>query len=273
MRFSKWHGLGNDYLLVERADVGGPLTSAVVRRLCDGRRGIGADGVLEVLSAVDACAEIVIWNPDGSTAELSGNGARIAARWLALRSGEADGGRRGRRAEVQLPGCVPADWSSGAGRWGLSPSRSSSDGRSAQVEVIPVLIGNPHAVIDREPRREELLARGRSRAPSAFPGAHERPARTRGRCARDHRRVWERGGGRRLASGTSAPPRGGHGRERRCQSPVTVTLPGGDLEVTLDDRAERAPGRACPGDLPGEVAPERLGGRGRLGDRDYTATP
>ena len=79
----EWHGLGNDYLLVQRADLDAPLTPEHVRRLCDYHFGVGSDGVLEVISANGANAEVVIWNPDGSTAELSGNGTRIAARWLA----------------------------------------------------------------------------------------------------------------------------------------------------------------------------------------------
>src|SRR3982751_1378841 len=88
MRFSKWHGLGNDYLLVERATLDVPLTPERVQRICDYHVGVGSDGILEVVSANGAEADIVIWNPDGSTAELSGNGMRIAARWLARRSGE-----------------------------------------------------------------------------------------------------------------------------------------------------------------------------------------
>src|SRR5436190_14100746 len=88
MQFSKWHGLGNDYLLVERAELDGPLTPERVQRLCDYHFGVGSDGILEVVAADGTEAEVVIWNPDGSTAELSGNGTRIAARWLARRSGE-----------------------------------------------------------------------------------------------------------------------------------------------------------------------------------------
>src|SRR5215213_8699381 len=88
MRFSKWHGLGNDYLLVERAELASPLTAEQVRRVCDYHFGVGSDGILEVVSAQDSRAEVVIWNPDGSTAELSGNGTRIAARWLARRRSE-----------------------------------------------------------------------------------------------------------------------------------------------------------------------------------------
>src|SRR6059058_4836886 len=87
MQFSKWHGLGNDYLLVERAKLDVPLTPERVRKLCDYHFGVGSDGILEVVAANGDRAEVVIWNPDGSTAELSGNGTRIAARWLARRSG------------------------------------------------------------------------------------------------------------------------------------------------------------------------------------------
>src|ERR687887_745632 len=100
MRFSKWHGLGNDYLLVERSELAVPLTPERVQRLCDYHFGVGSDGILEVVSADRDAAQIVIWNPDGSTAELSGNGTRIAARWLARPNG-ADAVRvRGGAREV-----------------------------------------------------------------------------------------------------------------------------------------------------------------------------
>src|ERR687894_193371 len=89
MQFSKWHALGNSYLLVERADAGGPLDAGLVRRLCDVRVGVGSDGLLEVVALGDATAEIAVWNPDGSRAEFSGNGSRIAAAWLARRAGVA----------------------------------------------------------------------------------------------------------------------------------------------------------------------------------------
>ena len=73
---------------MERAALDVPLTPELVSRICDYHFGIGSDGILEVVSANGAAAEVVIWNPDGSTAELSGNGTRIAARWLGRRSGE-----------------------------------------------------------------------------------------------------------------------------------------------------------------------------------------
>src|SRR5439155_13601340 len=75
------------YLLVERAELDVPLTPERVRKLCDYHFGVGSDGILEVVAANGDRAEVVIWNPDGSTTELSGNGTRIAARWLSRRSG------------------------------------------------------------------------------------------------------------------------------------------------------------------------------------------
>ena len=80
MQFSKWHGLGNDYLLVERAELAVPLTPERVQKICDYHVGVGSDGIAEVVSTSGDSAEVVIWNPDGSTAELSGNGTRIVAR-------------------------------------------------------------------------------------------------------------------------------------------------------------------------------------------------
>ena len=70
--FEKWHGLGNDYLLIEREALSRPLEPTLVQRLCDYHFGVGSDGILEVLRTEGARAEILVWNPDGSTAELSG---------------------------------------------------------------------------------------------------------------------------------------------------------------------------------------------------------
>lgn len=88
MTLSKWQALGNDYLLVEQAELREPLTPDRVRHLCDYHYGVGSDGLLEILTVQGPRAEVRIWNPDGSTAELSGNGVRIVAAWLARNSGE-----------------------------------------------------------------------------------------------------------------------------------------------------------------------------------------
>ena len=89
MHFSKWHAIGNSYLVVEQPDAG-PLQPPRVQRLCSVETGIGSDGVVEIVSRNGASATVTIWNPDGSTAEMSGNGVRIAARWLAAETGATE---------------------------------------------------------------------------------------------------------------------------------------------------------------------------------------
>ena len=234
MRFSKWHGLGNDYLLVERADLDVPLTPGRVQRICDYHFGVGSDGILEVVSANGAEAEVVIWNPDGSTAELSGNGTRIAARWLGRRSGEEAvrvrvGPRevtarlRGREVELDVGEVEVGE-----------PETIEVGGEG--VELTAVSVGNPHAVIRREPDRDEVRRVG------PLVENHERfPDRTNVQLIRVDGRheltvgVWERGAGETLASGTSSVAAAAAAIARGwCESPVTVHLIGGDLEVEIE---------------------------------------
>ena len=87
MRFEKWQALGNDYLIVERDELPFELTPARVRRLCEGHFGVFADGVLLLSRPEDPAhvADLRIFNPDGSEAELSGNGAREAILYLRRR--------------------------------------------------------------------------------------------------------------------------------------------------------------------------------------------
>jgi len=87
MRFEKWQALGNDYLILERDELPFELTPARVRRLCDGHFGVFADGVLLLSPPRDPAhvADLRIFNPDGSEAELSGNGAREAILYLRRR--------------------------------------------------------------------------------------------------------------------------------------------------------------------------------------------
>ena len=84
MRFEKWQALGNDYLILEAEGLPWELTAGRVRRLCDPHFGIGSDGVLLLSRGDDPAyvAELRIFNPDGSEAELSGNGAREAILYL-----------------------------------------------------------------------------------------------------------------------------------------------------------------------------------------------
>src|SRR5271156_4900708 len=84
MRFEKWQALGNDYLIVERDELAFELTPARVRKLCEPHFGVFADGVLVLSAPSDPAhvADLRIFNPDGSEAELSGNGAREAILYL-----------------------------------------------------------------------------------------------------------------------------------------------------------------------------------------------
>ncbi|HEY1368784.1 MAG TPA: diaminopimelate epimerase [Gaiellaceae bacterium] len=234
MRFSKWHALGNAYLLVERADAGRPLEPELVRRLCDVHVGVGSDGVLEVVSVADTTAELVIWNPDGSTAELSGNGVRIAARWLSARTGSS---RVGIRVGLREVSGVVADSSVELELGEVEVGELETiDVQGELVELTPVSVGNPHAVVRREPSRESLLRLG------PLVETHPRfPARTNVQLARvdgAHEvtaRVWERGAGETLASGTSAVAVAAAAVANKwCESPVTVSMPGGELRVTID---------------------------------------
>jgi diaminopimelate epimerase len=235
MRFSKWHGLGNDYLLAERGELDVPLTPELVRRICDYHFGVGSDGILEVVSANGAAAEVVIWNPDGSTAELSGNGTRIAARWLGRRSGEdAVTIRVGpREVRARLSG---RDVELEVGEVEVGEPETIDAG-GEEVELTPVSVGNPHAVIRREPDSAEVRRLG------PLVETHERfPERTNVQLVRVDGRndiavgVWERGAGETLSSGTSSVAAAAAAVARGwCESPVTVHLAGGDLLVQLAD--------------------------------------
>ena len=261
MRFSKWHGLGNDYLLLERADVGSPLEAPLVRRLCDYHLGIGSDGILEVLSVEGPRAEIVIWNPDGSTAELSGNGTRIAARWLARSTGvdEVTIAVGSREVVARMRGGLEVEMDMGPVEVG---PLELLDVDGSRVEFTPVSVGNPHAVIRRDPERGELLRLG------PLVENHPRfPDRTNVQLVRvDSPReatvgVWERGAGETLSSGTSAVAVAGAAVANGwCESPVTIHLTGGDLGVEIDERfAARLTGSAqeiCTGQVSAELLEE-----------------
>ncbi len=140
-KFSTWQAAGNRYLLVERAELDGPLTAATAREASE-----GADGVLEVVSVSDGTAEILIWNSDGSQAEMSGNGTRIVARWLAERT-HRDGvtvrvGAREVSARIRPDGQIEQDM----GPVEVGPAEVV-DG----IEFVPVSVGNPHAVVAGDP--------------------------------------------------------------------------------------------------------------------------
>lgn len=218
MRSSKWHALGNVYLLVE-PDRG--LTSEEAQALAP-----GTDGVLEVLRRGERDVEIVIWNPDGSRAELSGNGTRIAATWLA-RESSADEilvrvGAREVQARVLADGRIEQDL--GAVEVGAP---EVVDG----IEVTPVSVGNPHAVVIGDPNEITRVGPALETHPR-FPDRTNVQVARVDAPGRVTARVWERGVGETQASGTSAVAVAAatHG-----SGVVVVVFPGGELTVRLQD--------------------------------------
>src|SRR5688500_3930547 len=147
MQFSKWHGLGNTYLIARRSELDRALTRDRVQRLCSDER---SDGIVEIVSMTDDEADVVIWNPDGSQAEVSGNGTRIAARWVAERTGATNvtirtGAREVHATMLEAP-LVQTD----LGEYSVDePETLEAGGES--VEFVPVSVGNPHAVVRGDP--------------------------------------------------------------------------------------------------------------------------
>ena len=165
MRFEKWQALGNDYLIVERANLPAPLTPETVRRLCDPHFGVGADGVLE-LSPPDEpgyVARLRIFNPDGSEAELSGNGAREAILYLRHRGWtQADTfSIQTAAGEIRPTITGPTTCRVDMGRASLTSKDypggpPDGTGEVAGYAFQHVSIGNPQCAIVVEEGREEL---------------------------------------------------------------------------------------------------------------------
>jgi diaminopimelate epimerase len=215
MRSSKWHALGNVYLLVE-SDVSPDLV----------RRHVGnSDGIVQVVEAGDDWAQVRIWNPDGSEAEMSGNGTRIAAAWLIEQTGAEEVRIRVAGNEVAVR-ALP----DGLLEQELGPVAVSEPERVDAVELTPVSVGNPHAVVRGDP--DEIATLGpRLETHPRF------PERTNVQVVRVERpgevsaRVWERGVGETLSSGTSAAA---VAAATHAEGEVVVHFPGGDLTVRLE---------------------------------------
>jgi diaminopimelate epimerase len=185
-----------------------------------------ADGFLEVRSAGDDWIEIQIWNPDGSRAEMSGNGTRIAARWLAEQTGAREVTVRvgAREVRARLLGDALVEQALGEVSVGEPEV-------AAGISFVAVDVGNPHAVVEADPA--ELPRIG------PLLETHERfPERTNVQVARRagpaelEARVWERGAGETASSGTSAVAVAA----AFGMAPVTVRFPGGPLEVRFEGR-------------------------------------
>ena len=250
MRFEKWQALGNDYLILERAALPAPLTPAMVQRLCDPHFGVGADGVLE-LSPPDEpgfVARLRIFNPDGSEAELSGNGAREAILYL-RRSGWTDGRHvlDPDRGGGDPPDDHRTDHLQGrhgprqAGLQGL-PGRTARRHRRGRGLHVPARLDRQPAV--RDPHRRTATSSSSwtcRRSARAIENAAQFPNRTNTSFWTElapnaiRARIFERGVGETLSSGTGACGAAVAHVLRGGDSPVTVELDGGELTVDVDE--------------------------------------
>ena len=211
MTVERWQAHGNVYLVTEEA-----LSADMVRGLVG-----DADGIAQVIERGEDWADIVIWNPDGSTAEMSGNATRIVAAWL---------GAERTRVSVAEREVVARRLEDGRIEQELGEVAVAEPQLVAGLEVIAVDVGNPHAVVvgdpDELPRIGPLLE-----TDPHFPGRTNVQVARVDSPGRVTARVWERGVGETSASGTSAVAiaaathRSGH---------VVVSFPGGDLNVRLE---------------------------------------
>ena len=203
--------------------------------------GVGdTDGILEVRAHGDDWVEIAIWNPDGSLAEMSGNGTRIAACWLAGRTGAREVtvrvGPREVTARMLADGLVEQE---------LGPVSVGAPETLDGIRFTPVDVGNPHAVVEGDPAELDRVGPFLERHPR-FPNRTNVQVARRTGPATIEARVWERGVGETAASGTSAiaivAALGG--------GSSTVRFPGGELHVSVEGGRARLRGHAERTDLP-----------------------
>jgi diaminopimelate epimerase len=251
VRFEKWQALGNDYVIVEEKDLPFELTPERIRRICTPHTGVCSDGILLLRETEERgfVAEVVIYNPDGSEAELSGNGVRQAVMYL-RRNGWVDtdsfsvrtaAGEIRPRIDGQL--CTmdmgrarlrsEADFPSG-GEDGTGMVRTA--GREFPFQFVQV--GNPQCTIEVDEPLEELplahLGRDIERDPQ-FPNRTNVSFWHRTGDAEIHARIFERGVGETMASGTGATGAAVAAVLRGADSPVGVEMAGGRLEVEVGE--------------------------------------
>lgn len=240
VRMTKHHGLGNDFLVVFHPDVDD--LPALTRRVCDRRRGVGADGLLIGESADGYAARMVLFNADGSRAEMSGNGIRCFAQALAARRGDLTaqliltdaGDRRVDVIATDDPDTVLATVAMGAVVPLAEPDGWAELGCHPDRPVAHLSLGNPHSVVGvDEVSVVELAALG-AKVPQVNleivePGAHQHEIRMR---------VHERGAGITEACGTgacaAAQAAASWGLATPCDGKLLVHMDGGSATVELD---------------------------------------
>jgi diaminopimelate epimerase len=277
VRFEKWQALGNDYLIVAERDLPFPLTPARIRALCAAHTGVGSDGVLQLSETGERgfVAELRIFNPDGSEAELSGNGVREAVLYL-RRNGWVDHDSfsiRTAAGEVRPRITGPDTCRVDMGRAHLRSERDFPSGGDDGAGVVEsagrkfafqfVQVGNPQCAIELESGLDELDL-VRYGAPierhELFPRRTNVSFWQRQGDGRIRARIFERGVGETMSSGTGASGAAVAAVLRGVDSPVTVRLDGGELEVEVgEDMHVDLTGWAVPV-YRGELSDDLLGG-------------
>lgn len=254
MKLEKWQALGNDYLIVEEADLPWDLTPPRIRYLCNPHFGPGADGICVVGDAEgDAVARVSIFNPDGSRAEISGNGVREVAVYL---HGNGRTGGDSFVLETDAGPVTPEIVSGGQARVAMGKASTVSDsfpdgdqsGRGTveadgrEWEFQHVSIGNPQCAIEVESGLDGLDLDGigpEIESATCFPSRtnvsfwkHEAGDDD---SSRIRARIFERGVGETLSSGTGATGAAVAAFLGGLSSPVEVMLDGGSLLVEIGD--------------------------------------
>ncbi len=253
MKFEKWQALGNDYLIAEHADLPFDLTPERVRALCAPHTGVGADGVL-LLSAPEGSepvARLRIFNPDGSEAELSGNGAREAVLYLRRNGWTADEEFALETAAGEVRPRITSETTC-AMAMGRAHLRSKDfpsgpeDGMGSlsaagrELAFRHVSVGNPQCAVEIADEREldalDLEAVGPPiESHELFPNRTNVSFWRQSGPREIRARIFERGVGETLSSGTGASGAAVAAVLRGAESPVTVRLDGGELEVAVGE--------------------------------------
>lgn len=242
MRFEKWQGLGNDYLIVERDGWPIALTPDRASLLCDRNRGVGGDGILEVAEE-RGTPRMIVWNPDGSQAENCGNGIRMVARYLAAGDRLPDDGRiltGGGPVHVSVLDDDLVSVRMGRASFPAGERREPLEAGDEIVELAEVSVGNPHAIIEHEAPDQVVRRLGpRIEVDPRFPDRTNVEFVRYDAADELTMRVWERGVGETMACGTGACAAAAAAvRLGGLMSPVTVHLAGGDLRIDVDDDLE-----------------------------------
>jgi diaminopimelate epimerase len=276
MKLAKWHGLGNDYLVVEESDLPVPVTAEAVVLLCDRHVGVGSDGILLrcPTSGVvpGAVTRMRVFNPDGSESEMCGNGIRIFARYLRAMGVVEDPEFT---VETLAGPITPRLLNDGKVRVDMGRARFVSGGIDTRLApptapegvVDAVLesagrkyrftfvdVGNPHCVIQvDDPTRVDVPGLGAAiETHPAFPNrVNVEFIHVEGDFS-VRMRVWERGVGETQACGTGATAVGAAVvRLGLASSPVTVRLPGGELLIEVGEPEGGQAGAAQTGSVSG----------------------